>query len=230
MGTYFLAQSNGESSQSIQGLRSIAINVLGQVGYGQPQQWNVKAGPQTEGQTVDEKNALFAAISLMIELLLWSAFVSSSFLQLPFMPSKLRKLGRTKENYPKYARQVLDKERELASQSSQPRDNMVALLTRLYDQEIDIDTERKPTVSSQYLTEEEIRGNLFVFTAAGFDTTANTLGYAITMLAVYPEWQSWIQEELDVVFATISSDEFGEYNAVYPRLVRCFALMVSRPP
>lgn len=71
-------------------------------------------------------------------------------------------------------------------------------------------------------------GNLFVFTAAGFDTTANTMGYAMTLLAVYPEWQGWIVEEIDEVLADQAEGTEGEleYNEIFPRLVRVLAVMV----
>ena len=45
----------------------------------------------------------------------------------------------------------------------------------------------------------EILGNLFQFTAAGFDTTANTMAYAIKILAIETKWQDWIIEEIDSV-------------------------------
>ena len=78
------------------------------------------------------------------------------------------------------------------------------------------------------LTEDEIMGNLFVFTAAGFDTTANTMGYAMTLLAAYPEWQEWMSEEIDQVLKD-KGDELA-YPDVFPKLVRVLAVMVSETP
>jgi hypothetical protein len=84
---------------------------------------------------------------------------------------------------------------------------------------------------SSYLTEEEIAGNLFVFTAAGFDTTANTMSYAVTLLAVYPEWQTWIQNEIDNVLggppAGQEDEILPDYEITFPKLMRCMAVMVS---
>ncbi|KAJ4411239.1 hypothetical protein N0V91_001615, partial [Didymella pomorum] len=83
-----------------------------------------------------------------------------------------------------------------------------------------------------YLTEDEIAGNLFIFTAAGFETTSNTLSYAVTLLAAYPKWQSWIQEEIDLVLGTSGLDQgeqrpLQDYATVSPKLMRCKALMRS---
>jgi cytochrome P450 len=85
------------------------------------------------------------------------------------------------------------------------------------------------TANIQYLTEEEIAGNLFIFTAAGFDTTSNTMSYAICLLAAFPEWQAWIQAEIDVVRGDLRNDHVAmqNYAMSFPKLTRCLAVMVS---
>ena len=62
-----------------------------------------------------------------------------------------------------------------------------------------------------------------MFTAAGFDTTANTMAYAMVILAVYPHLQDWICEEIDEVLDGKGDDL--SYSDVFPRLVRTLALM-----
>ena len=69
-------------------------------------------------------------------------------------------------------------------------------------------------------------GNLFIFTAAGFDTTANTLSYALVLLCRYPEWQDWILEEVDSLLPT-SSAEPVDYAAIFPKVVRIMAVMLE---
>lgn len=105
-------------------------------------------------------------------------------------------------------------------------------LLRLSDQ-AKVDDRNHETISTrtekkQYLTEDEIAGNLFILTAAGFDTTSNTMSYALVLLAAYPQWQAWIQAEIDAVLR----DHDGhlaeeEYAKIFPRLTRCLAIMVS---
>ena len=79
------------------------------------------------------------------------------------------------------------------------------------------------------LTDDEVLGNLFLYSTAGHDTTSNTLCYAIYLLAIYSELQDWIGEEVDEVVGGQSGGGGGEwdYNAVFPKLQRCLALMVS---
>lgn len=76
------------------------------------------------------------------------------------------------------------------------------------------------------LTDEEVYGNLFIYNLAGHDTTAATLHFALTLLAVYPQWQAWIAEEIDAVHKADTSGLFY-YEETFPKLTRVLALMVS---
>lgn len=87
--------------------------------------------------------------------------------------------------------------------------------------------------SKASLSNEELYGNLFTYNLAGHETTANSLSFAIYLLAAFPEWQEWVREEVDAVY-TVSAD--GQVNTTYedvfPNLKRCRAFLVShcRPP
>merc|ERR1712000_215573 len=74
------------------------------------------------------------------------------------------------------------------------------------------------------LTDEEVYGNLFIYNLAGHDTTAATLHFALTLLAVYPQWQTWIAEEIDAVYKADKSGLFY-YEETFPKLTRVLALM-----
>ncbi|KAJ5502995.1 Cytochrome P450 [Penicillium fimorum] len=76
------------------------------------------------------------------------------------------------------------------------------------------------------LSEEELNGNLFLFTAAGFETTANTISYAIMLLARHPRWQEWLFEEVDSLIPTGAS-EVPEYTSIVPRVTRIMAVMLE---
>jgi hypothetical protein len=182
------------------------------------------------------------AIALCTENLISAAFIPASLLKLPFMPRLLQTLGNALTRLPSLTRDMLDQERQKAGATapelgliptatpSSSRITIMGTLVCLSDQEksraegekTDQTTKRD---RSSYLTEEEIAGNLFIFTAAGFDTTANTMSYAVTLLAVYPEWQTWIQTEIDSVLG--GRAEMLDYATAFPKLTRCLAVMVS---
>ena len=80
------------------------------------------------------------------------------------------------------------------------------------------------TSSGNPLSEDEMIGNLFIFTAAGFKTTAAALVYGIVLLARYPQWQEWILEEVDEL-TSIDGTEAMEYAVMYPKCIRIMAFM-----
>ena len=45
-----------------------------------------------------------------------------------------------------------------------------------------------------------MQGQIFVFLAAGYETTATTLAYMSYYLALYPDIQSKLQDEIDEYF------------------------------
>jgi hypothetical protein len=152
MTQHLLSQPRGESKSTIDGLRSIAINVLGQAGYGQPQHWS----PQEKVAANDGTMSYFDAVSRVIYLLVLAALIPSWILRLGFMPNTLRELGQAVQEYPTHTTNLLDKERVLAKESGEERSNLLAMLAKLSDGDV------KDTV----LTAEEIQGNLFLVSSS----------------------------------------------------------------
>ena len=211
--TKYLVKNPGR--KTIDGLRNIAINVLGRSSYGQSQEWTPDEPVDTSD--VQQELTYFKGISLITLMLLQAAFLPPKIMKLWFMPSALRLLGRGMEALPKLTRDVLDTERRASKEGSEPRNNLLSQMIQLSD-------ESKAGKTGLTLTEEEIHGNLFLFSAAGFDTTANTMAYAVTLLSAYPEWQDWMREDLHGLSDDPSS---WVYDEVYPKCPRVLAVMVS---
>ncbi|KAL2176534.1 cytochrome P450 [Thermothelomyces heterothallicus CBS 202.75] len=74
------------------------------------------------------------------------------------------------------------------------------------------------------MTEDEIYGNMFVFSFAGHDTTAHLLTYAVFFLAANPSVQSWVAAEIRRVLGTRPRSEWS-YHGDFPRLRRCLAVL-----
>ncbi|KAI2848382.1 hypothetical protein CBS11852_2944 [Aspergillus niger] len=184
---------------TLTGLRSIAINVLGQAGYGQNQTWSpdfVEAlGEDWQGPRV----SYFKTIAMVTDRFVEAVLIPNSLKMLPCMPQSLRQLGRQMGKVPEYIKEILNEERNTkSSEVSKTRHNLLDMLVRFADR-------GEKDSSKLSLSEAEISGNLWVFTAAGFDTTANTMGYAVMFLAQYPQWQDWMREELSQLDANTSS-------------------------
>ncbi|KAJ6012570.1 cytochrome P450 monooxygenase [Penicillium canescens] len=78
---------------------------------------------------------------------------------------------------------------------------------------------------AQMLSDEEIESNLFLFMFAGHETTANTLVYIVYLLAIFPDWQNWVIQEIDEIFSGIPLDKEISYKDVFNRLTRLKAIM-----
>lgn len=50
------------------------------------------------------------------------------------------------------------------------------------------------------MSEDEIVGQAFVFLLAGYETSSNTLAFTCYLLALHPECQHKVQEEVDEFF------------------------------
>ena len=214
---YFTRGFNGETNQTIDGLRSIAMNVLGSAGYGTPQSWKQDPTVSDSRYRLTYVDAVSAVINNIIAI----AVIPAAIFSLPIIPDSMRRIGIGLREYPLRTKEMLEAERKSVSSGTSPRNNMMSTLVRLSDSAKDGE---ESISKSQNLSEEEILGNLFQFTAAGFDTTANTMAYAVTILAVETEWQDWIIEEIDRVGF---GEQGNDYTKIFPKLSRCLALMVS---
>lgn len=82
---------------------------------------------------------------------------------------------------------VFNEERRLLSEGKPGTGNLMTSLVRASD-----DRQKSGSDGPQALTVNEVLGNIFVINFAGHDTTANTLAYAVVLLAANPEVQDWV--------------------------------------
>jgi cytochrome P450 len=75
------------------------------------------------------------------------------------------------------------------------------------------------------ITEGELRSNILTFVAAGHETTANTLTWAMFLLSQSREWRQRVEEEVDRELtegATALSDRLVETRAVIEETIRLY--------
>jgi hypothetical protein len=125
--------------------------VLGQAGYGQPQQWS----PHDISENKERNLTYFDAVSRIINLLPLAGVLPTWFLRMSFMPEVLRNLGEAVVEYPALTNALLDQEKLIEKESGEGRDNLLAMMTRMSD------GAGKDSRSSG-LTPAEIQGNLFL--------------------------------------------------------------------
>ncbi|KAE8380606.1 cytochrome P450 [Aspergillus bertholletiae] len=78
------------------------------------------------------------------------------------------------------------------------------------------------------LTDDEIRGNLFLFTIAGHETTATTLRYALVLLALNPDAQEYLYEGIQEATCDEPHNPVDwDYGRVYPKLISPLCVMLE---
>jgi len=78
-------------------------------------------------------------------------------------------------------------------------------------------------------TEDEVMGNVSIFLMAGYETTANTILYGLIVLAIRPDLQDKIIEEVDRVYAEAAAEGRKEltYPQDYAKLIYTYGFMVT---
>ncbi|KKY22344.1 putative cytochrome p450 [Diplodia seriata] len=76
----------------------------------------------------------------------------------------------------------------------------------------------------QGLSDDELYGNVFIYSFAGHETTAHAVCYAMYLLAAYPDVQDWVAEEAQAVLGTAELENLA-YSEVFPRLKRSLGVM-----
>lgn len=220
----------GVTDDTMRGMKTIAIHVLGTAGFGISQPW--KKG-NDEKPEKGFRHTYMEATRTVIENIIESAVLPAKLLTLPIFSPSWQAIGHAKIEFPIHTKKMLERERTLQSTTPEPRSNLMSILVKVADSAAGVGTEKTEGVDKSQkgvlLSEEEILGNLFIFTSAGFDTTANTMAYALALLATYPEWQDWLYEEISAVLLDKDPGNL-DYNEIYPKLPRCLALMVSSNP
>ena len=77
------------------------------------------------------------------------------------------------------------------------------------------------------LTDNEIYGNIFMYSFAGHESTSHAISYAIYLFAAFPDWHEWVIERVDQVFASNKTIDILNYKELFPYPKRCLAVMVS---
>lgn len=207
----------------IEGVRTIAMNVIGSVGYGSIQNWAHIASGRSKIPPGHQLTFMEVMLSIVSSHIV-AVFVPARILLHPCMPKRIQRIGIATTEFPLYSRDLITQERSAGGRPS----TLIGVLVKISNGQ-GARVIRQPK-SPTFLSEDEITGNLFNFTIAGFDTTASTMAFALIMLAIQPEWQDWIIEEIDQV---AKSDPKTAYEQSFGLLSRCLAVMVRtnlRPP
>jgi cytochrome P450 len=193
---------------------ALALHVLTGAGFGQKFDFAGYAKPKVPAG--HEMNYL-DSLRTVLDNIFWTILTVELGMKLPpyLITKRMKKIKAAVIDFKKHLEEMVEEARTTVDNRTEEQDNLMSAMLRASQRE-----------GRDALSEVEISGNLFVYSFAGHDTTATTLLYTIMLLAAYPQWQDWIGEELDEVFAGKDNVEDWEYEEAYPLLKRCQALQV----
>jgi cytochrome P450 len=189
---------------------TLALNVISAVAFE-----NHQVNEPTKGHTMSLREALVTVLSTSISPALEGImpWLSLSWLR-SFLPVKVKQLLLAMSEFRQYMDETVARERAKPLAPSDRKLNLISTLIKAND--ADGKTQAR-------LSDTELRGNIFIFTVGGLESTSITLSYALTFLALHPEIQDWVAEEVQDVMKAGNM----EYTTVFPRLKRVMAVMVT---
>ncbi|KPI37075.1 Secologanin synthase [Cyphellophora attinorum] len=205
----------GSGALSLDGVRNtfnvVAMHVLANVAFGQ----------DTELETVGQghRDSLMGCLGTILQNILLTLVFSSVPGPEWMLPRTLRRLKAAVAEFRLYMEEFILRDMQSGKAGSVGKKKSL-LSAMVQANEAEKHGMVKAGGRPSFLTESELYGNLFVFNLAGYETTASTFTFALSYLALHPEVQAWILEELDAHY-----DPASPYAETYPKLVRCLAVM-----
>jgi cytochrome P450 len=213
---HWVSSPNGKKNSMIEDTSTLALNVISSVAFE-----NTKVNTPTPGHTLSLRDALVTVMSTSISPAMEGMM---PLLRLPavrpLLSADVQGLLLSMREFRQYMDEMIVRERSKAVDENTKAATLISTLIKANDE-----SKNGSDTSKAKLSNVELRGNIFIFTVGGLESTSITLSYALALLAVYPEIQDWIVEELDEVLKDEVADEV-EYTRVFPRLKRVMAVMV----
>ncbi|KAF2997054.1 hypothetical protein E8E13_001511 [Curvularia kusanoi] len=223
------ASLEGEHERSLGRVRSsvdvLAMQVLGVVAFGQEK--------DLEGVSEGHKMSLMESMGFVLQHILLTVVFNS--LKAPdfLLPKVLRKLKTAVAETRLYMQELVLAHTQ-SSSASNPSSSASSRPTTLLSAIVQANEAEKHSVPSttstkpKHLTASELYGNIFVFNLGGYETTASTVTFALPFLALHPEIQTWIADEIAQHITSspdTDADTDTDYTTTYPHLPRTLALM-----
>lgn len=109
--------------------------------------------------------------------------INSAKLPSWLLPKSMAVIGEEMMELKQYMVQIVEKEQAAHSRGDPAGANLMSILVHASEEAVQ---------SKGGLTDDEIYRNLFIYTMAGHETTANIFAYALAFLACHPQWQEWL--------------------------------------
>ncbi len=202
-------------------IKKITIHVLFGAGLGTRVPWKYEEDKGLQpGNRMFQVESLTAVVSNLVGATLVPTGILLRWPQ--WLPGyrKMTTVGRAKVEVHKHSKSMLDQERNRIAKNDTGGLKANNIMNKL------LQASEFSSTPGQSLSEDEMISNLFVLTAAGFETTATTLAYSVVLLARHAQWQDWLLEEVDSL-APPENTRPIEYATVFPQANRIMAFMLE---
>ncbi|KAK8127192.1 hypothetical protein PG984_008300 [Apiospora sp. TS-2023a] len=196
--------------------RTLSLHILSRAGFGRSFKFQghlEKAA--TASVVMDYKESLQIVLDNSILIMA----LGTKFLTKSLLPASLRGVHHAIVAYQEYMTRIYEEEKGSVAQNGIKPMSRTLMSTLVHASAEDEDPATR-------LTERELYGNMFMFNFAGHDTTTNSLVFALMHLAINPEVQEWISEEICSVFGDRQVSEW-DYHSDFHRLKRCAAILME---
>ncbi|KAJ5732792.1 cytochrome P450 monooxygenase [Penicillium malachiteum] len=201
--------------------RTVSLNVIAAIGF--RKSYSFRSANEAQQEDSQDPANYRDALQMVLDHCIMLMVIPRKWLSLPFAPSSWHKVAKASERFQQHMTRMLDEEVKALNEGKAGSGSMMTSFVRAMDLNQKTGAESKGhDTPMKGLSVDEIFGNIFVINFAGHDTTANTLAFAIMLLAAYPDVQSWVTEEL----RQITPEQMqGCYTELFPKLKRCQAIL-----
>ncbi|KAF9733151.1 hypothetical protein PMIN06_010240 [Paraphaeosphaeria minitans] len=216
----WLSQPGGKVPKMVDDTRIVALHVLTAAGFGVQHDFISGARVTAPGHTLSHRDTLMTLLNNFITTMIIAPQESFFDKIAVFLSPRIKEILLALKEFRQYTDEAMASERKLLfEERGSQKHNLLSTLIRTSDR-----AKVDGVQSAAKLTDDEIRGNIFIFNVAGHDTAANTLRYAFALLAIHREVQEWVMEEIDHV---CQDERSPEYEGTHTQLKRVMAVMVS---
>jgi cytochrome P450 len=217
--TEWVAQGEQGTRRLREDIAVLALHVWLWAGFGISSPFREKDENLRPPHTVSYMEALFTIMNSFEYLCIFPM----DWLSLPFMPASMKRLGRLCKEFKLYLGELVQSEKEAAAKGESTKVNLLSTMVRASEEEWEASKTQNTGIG---LKDNEIFGNLFIYSFAGFETTANALATSIAYLAACPTWQDWLAEEITPVVGKEQDVMDLPFNETFLKLKRCLAILV----
>ena len=219
--------SQGSVRSLAKDTRTFSLNVLSKAAFGKSSSFKGYLDGDSPMSDADLADDWQHALRTILQNCCWLLALGRGILSRTWLlPGSLKTLSHATQVFQRYMTDLYDEETQSIARGERPK-GAGNLMTSLIHASIPKQHQHDSMTSSKLLTESEVYGNIFVFSFAGHDSSAQTLAFAIVLLAAHPQVQDWLAEELDHVLGGVTDLQRLDYRETYPRLKRCQAVLLE---